>query len=390
MATRRTAQDDDNMSESQHPSPEPNAEAERQFTEAASGYSSSTEVYYEPERSSYSPITQQGSNSDSSSTTPLPPSTETSPSRQVQTEEDRSSVLLVGSSGARTQATDIAATTSQGTAPALRGNTARHFAKPKSGYNVTQKAPYPEKDLSRRFVHRKLAALDDQEVENEEGDEERRKWKATPQHNTTQVPPTSLALWRVSKGKGEEEGMIFMAEEVPRLHAAICPVKADPLHFAHRIAYFVQGVKHLRLPLREVVKLCLVGAILYLERLLQRDQTETFKLPHMAGQLEVKEEGQKAEEVRPHLERPPKDPQRDGRSRFQRSVETEEHWDTTEGTRRSSHGLEPSKKECTAKSPSQAGTPSPRRRKGVPRKRRSTREAGKRSGESQISPACPS
>ncbi|KAL3218796.1 hypothetical protein MRX96_031334 [Rhipicephalus microplus] len=131
------------MSETRYSSEQPAEEAELHLAEAASAYSSSTEVYYEPQRSCYRPVTE-GSKIDASGTPP-PPAAERHSERELHTEEDGSSVTPIDYSITKTQITERPSEKYEGTASGLRENTAKNFVKPKRGYNATQKILYPKK-----------------------------------------------------------------------------------------------------------------------------------------------------------------------------------------------------------------------------------------------------
>ncbi|KAL3218797.1 hypothetical protein MRX96_031335 [Rhipicephalus microplus] len=101
-------------------------------------------------------------------------------------------------------------------------------------------------------------------------------------------------------------------------------------------------------------------------------QTETLNLTPTAQQVAQREEGGKREEVRRVFQSSLRDPQRDADSGLPNNVDRERHWDTAKEARLM-HSSEPSKEGSLTKRPSQAIARTPRRRKGIPRKRWPTR-----------------
>ncbi|KAL3218806.1 hypothetical protein MRX96_031343 [Rhipicephalus microplus] len=101
-------------------------------------------------------------------------------------------------------------------------------------------------------------------------------------------------------------------------------------------------------------------------------QTETLNLTPTVQQVAEKEEGGKGEEVRRVFQSSLRDPQRDADSGLPYNGDRERHWDTAKEARLI-HSSEPSKEESLTKRPSPAIPRTPRRRKGIPRKRWPTR-----------------
>ncbi|KAH8030701.1 hypothetical protein HPB51_011488 [Rhipicephalus microplus] len=101
-------------------------------------------------------------------------------------------------------------------------------------------------------------------------------------------------------------------------------------------------------------------------------QTETLNLTPTVQQVAEREEGGKRQEVRRVFQSSLRDPQRDADSGLPYNGDGGRHWDTAKEAQLI-HSSEPSKEESLTKKPSPAIPRTPRRRKGIPRKRWPTR-----------------